>query len=513
MSAAGPTDVSAAAAAGAAGAVEAKIRTTTPTSGHSEEPHLARALQNRHLQMIAIGGAIGTGLFMGSGKTISLAGPAILFVYLIIGFMLFFVMRAMGEVRLSNLEYKSFGDFAGDLLGPWAGFATAWSYWFYWVVVGVADVVAITAYVQVLAPGTPLWLPALVVPVLLLCLNLPTVAAFGELEFWFAIVKVVAILALIITGAVMIGTKFTSPNGSQASLANIWNDGGMFPHGAMGFILGFQIAIFAFGGIELVGTAAAETKDPEKSMPRAINSIPIRVMLFYVGALTVIMAVNPWRTINAGNSPFIGMFTLAGLGIAAIVINLVVLTSAASSANSGIYSTSRMVYGLAGHGNAPRIFGRLSSRRVPQNALMFSCVFMLFGLVMLYAGDSVMGAFVVVTSLGSVIVIFTWSMIMVSYIAYRRRRPHLHAVSVFKMPGSIFMPYVVLVFFALMMVALAQDADTRLGLYVAPIWFVLLGIAWFFNRQTPLQQARIAEWKALAAEEKAVLAKTAPTTR
>ena len=483
--------------------------TKTVATGHSDEPHLARKLSNRHIQMIAIGGAIGTGLFMGSGKTISLAGPAVLFVYMIIGFMLFFVMRAMGEVLLSNLEYKTFGDFAGDLLGPWAGFVVAWSYWFYWVVVGVADIVAITAYVQVLAPGTPLWLPALVVPVLLLTLNLPSVAAFGELEFWFAIIKVVAIIALIVTGAVMIGTHFTSPKGSISSLSNIWNDGGMFPHGALGFVLGFQIALFAFGGIELVGTAAAETKDPLKTMPRAINSIPIRVMLFYVGALSVIMAVNPWRTIEASGSPFIGMFTLAGLGVAAIVVNLVVLTSAASSANSGIYSTSRMIYGLAGHGNAPKVFVKLSKRKVPQNALLFSCMFMLFGLVMLYAGDSVMGAFVVVTSLGSVIVVFTWSMIMVSYIAYLRRRPQLHAASTFKMPGSAFMPYVVLVFFALMIVALAQAADTRLGLYVAPIWFVLLGVAWYFNRQTPLQQARILEWKAEAAAEKMARVQTA----
>jgi D-serine/D-alanine/glycine transporter len=481
--------------------------TGTATTDHSQEPHLARSLSNRHIQMIAIGGAIGTGLFMGSGKTISLAGPAVLFVYMIIGFILFFVMRAMGEILLSNLDYKSFGDFAGDILGPWAGFVTSWSYWFYWVVVGVADVVAITAYVQVLAPGTPLFLPALLVPALLLALNLPSVKAFGELEFWFAIVKVVAILALIVTGAIMIGTHFTSPDGAVARLSNIWNDGGMFPHGAMGFVLGFQIALFAFGGIELVGTAAAETKDPEKTMPRAINSIPIRVMLFYVGALSVIMAVNPWRTINAGGSPFIGMFTLAGLGIAAIVVNLVVLTSAASSANSGIYSTSRMIYGLASHGNAPRAFGKLSKRKVPQNALMFSCVFMLFGLVMLYAGNSVMGAFVVVTSVASVIIIFTWSMIMVSYIAYCRRRPQLHAASAFKMPGSTFMPYVVLTFFALMIVALAQAADTRLGLIVVPLWFLALALAWYFNRQTPLQQARIEEWKAEAAADKVALAK------
>jgi D-serine/D-alanine/glycine transporter len=353
--------------------------------------------------------------------------------------------------------------------------------------------------------AVPLWLPAVVTPLLLLALNLPSVKAFGELEFWFAIVKVVAIIALIATGAWMIVTGFTSPGGAESSVANIWNDGGMFPHGAFGFVLGFQIAIFAFGGIELVGTAAAETKNPEKVMPRAINSIPIRVMLFYVGALAVIMAVNPWRTINATKSPFVNMFELAGLTAAAVVVGLVVLTSAASSANSGIYSTSRMLYGLAADGNAPSRFGRLSRRKVPQNALMFSCVWMLFALVMLYSGNSVMGAFVVVTSLGSVIIIATWSMIMYTYLVYRRRRPHLHEASAFKMPFSRVMPYVVLVFFALMLVALAVDAETRLGLYVAPIWFVLLGFAWRYNSRTPMQQARIAAWKAMADSEKDAL--------
>ncbi len=350
-----------------------------------------------------------------------------------------------------------------------------------------------------------MWIPALLTPLLLLALNLPSVKAFGELEFWFAIVKVVAIVALIATGAYMIATSFTSPDGSVASVANIWNDGGMFPHGISGFILGFQIAIFAFGGIELVGTAAAETKSPEKIMPRAINSIPVRVLLFYVGALAVIMAVNPWRTIDPGNSPFIGMFTLAGLGIAAVVVNLVVLTSAASSANSGIYSTSRMIYGLANDGNAPRTFGKLSSRKVPQNALMFSCMFLMTGMVMLYAGDSVISAFVVITSVASVIIIFTWSMIMVSYIAFRRRRPQLHHHSAFKMPFSRVMPYVVLAFFGFVLVALTRADDTRTGLFVAPIWFAGLGVAWFFNRRTPVQQARIVEWKAVAAAEKAAL--------
>lgn len=267
------------------------------------EQSLRRNLTNRHIQLIAIGGAIGTGLFMGSGKTISLAGPSIIFVYMIIGFMLFFVMRAMGELLLSNLEYKSFSDFASDLLGPWAGYFTGWTYWFCWVVTGMADVVAITAYAQFWFPDLSDWVASLAVIVLLLTLNLATVKMFGEMEFWFAMIKIVAIVSLIVVGLVMVAMHFQSPTGVEASFAHLWNDGGWFPKGLSGFFAGFQIAVFAFVGIELVGTTAAETKDPEKSLPRAINSIPIRIIMFYVFALIVIMSVTPWSFGSPGEKP------------------------------------------------------------------------------------------------------------------------------------------------------------------------------------------------------------------
>ena len=232
--------------------------------GEENAEGLRRNLSNRHIQLIAIGGAIGTGLFMGSGKTISLAGPSIIFVYMIIGFMLFFVMRAMGELLLSNLEYKSFSDFAADLLGPWAGYFTGWTYWFCWVVTGIADVVAITAYAQFWFPGLSQWVASLLCVLVLLSLNLATVKMFGEMEFWFAMIKIVAIVGLIIAGLVMVLTHFQTPTGTVASFSNLWNDGGFFPKGVSGFFAGFQIAVFAFVGIELVGTTAAETKDPQK---------------------------------------------------------------------------------------------------------------------------------------------------------------------------------------------------------------------------------------------------------
>jgi D-serine/D-alanine/glycine transporter len=462
-----------------------QLKPSTKPAVSTQQPHLARSLSNRHIQLIAIGGAIGTGLFMGSGKTISLAGPSVIFVYMIIGFMLFFVMRAMGELLLSNLEYKTFSDFAGDLLGPWAGFFTSWTYWLCWIVTAIAELIAIALYTSFWWPELPLWIPALVAVLLLLGLNLTSVKAFGETEFWFALIKIIAIVTLIVVGLVMVFTKFQSPGGTPASFSNLWNDGGMFPTGPMGFIAGFQIAVFAFVGLELVGTTAAEAQHPEKNLPKAINSIPIRIMLFYVLALVMIMTVTPWREVTADSSPFVTMFALAGLGAAAAVINFVVLTSATSSANSGLYSTSRMLFGLSAEGTAPARFERLTRHKVPANALLFSCSFLLASAVLLYANPSIIAVFTVVTTMSAVLFIFVWTIILVSYIVYRKRRPALHAASKFKMPGGVYMCYVVLLFFAFLIWALTQKTDTLQALLVTPVWFLGLGTVWFTIRRRP----------------------------
>ncbi|THF63043.1 D-serine/D-alanine/glycine transporter [Pseudothauera nasutitermitis] len=452
-------------------------------SGEHDHEHLRRNLSNRHIQLIAIGGAIGTGLFMGSGKTISLAGPSIVFVYTIIGVMLFFVMRALGELLLSNLSYKSFIDFSDDLLGPWAGFFTGWTYWFCWVVTGIADVIAIAAYTQFWFPDLPQWIPALACVGLLLSLNLLTVRLFGEVEFWFAMIKIVAIVALVLTGMVMVFGSFVSPAGHTASLSNLWNDRGMFPHGMMGFFAGFQIAVFAFVGIELVGTTAAEARDPMRTLPRAINSIPVRIIVFYVLALIAIMAVTPWREVVPGKSPFVELFVLAGLPAAAGVINFVVLTSAASSANSGVFSTSRMLYGLSLKGDAPPAFGRLSRASVPANGLLFSCLCLLGGVVLMWAVPDLVEAFTLVTTVSAILFMFVWSLILLSYIAYRRKRAALHQASTYKMPGGVFMCVVCLLFFAFVLVLLSLEADTRQALLVSPLWFAALAVGYRFRRK------------------------------
>lgn len=456
-----------------------------PTPQQETSPHLKRSLSNRHLQLMAIGGAIGTGLFMGSGKTISLAGPSILLVYLIIGFMLFFVMRAMGELLLSNLHYKSFIDFSTDLLGPWAGFYCGWTYWFCWIITAIADVIAISAYAQFWFPGLAPWLPAVLCVLLLLALNLATVKLFGEMEFWFAMIKIVAICALIVTGFGMVVWAVKSPSGHVASLQNLWNDGGFFPMGVDGFLAGFQIAVFAFVGIELVGTTAAETADPERNLPKAINSIPVRIILFYVLALVAIMSVTPWRQVVPGKSPFVELFLLAGIPAAASLINFVVLTSATSSANSGIFSTSRMLFGLAEEGHAPSLFARLSRSAVPSRGLLFSCICLLSGALLVAVAPNVVTAFTLVTTLAAILFMFVWSLILVAYIVYRKRRPEWHEASTYKMPGGAFMCWVCLAFFAFVLVLLALKADTRQALIASPVWFLMVSIAYGIRAKQP----------------------------
>lgn len=460
------------------------------TQGQGEPQNLQRSLSNRHLQLIAIGGAIGTGLFMGSGKTISLAGPSILFIYVMIGVMIFMVMRALGELLLSNLEYKSFIDFSTDLIGPWAGYFVGWTYWLCWVTIGIADLSAIIYYLEFFNAGqsfSPLegLMISSVAVLFVLGLNLVTVKLFGEMEFWFAMVKIIAIIVLILVGLWMIFTGFTSNTGAAASVSNLWAHGGMFPKGLDGFLAGFQIAIFAFVGVELVGTTAAETQDPKRNLPKAVNSIPIRIIIFYVLALFVVMCVTPWNMIDPKVSPFVNLFSQAGIASAAIIMNLVVLSSVMSSMNSGVFSTSRMLFGLSGEKQAPKFFAKLSKVAVPANALLFSALCIFLGAVVQFVykvqtgSNDEVTAFTLATTLSTILFICVWMMIMWSYINYRKRSPELHAQSNFKLPGGVFTCWVVIAFFSATIYFLALDETTFESLKVSPLWLLILAIGYY----------------------------------
>lgn len=436
-----------------------------------ERQELDRGLKNRHVQLIAIGGAIGTGLFLGAGKSIHLTGPSILFAYMITGIILFLLMRALGELLLSNLNYNSFVDFVQDYMGNLAAFLTGWTYWFCWISIAMADLTAVGIYIQFWWPSVPQWMPGLIALVILLLFNLTSVKLFGEIEFWFALIKIIAIIALIVVGLYMIVKGFQTDVGT-ASFSNLWSHGGMFPNGMTGFILSFQMVVFAFAGVELVGLTAGETEDPEKVLPMAINNIPIRIIIFYIGALAVIMSIYPWNAIDPTESPFVRVFLSVGIVAAAGVVNFVVLTSAASACNSAIFSTSRMMYGLANDSNAPAKFKKLTSHKVPSNALFFSTIVILIAVVLNYIIPE--GVFTLITSISTVCFLFIWGITVICHIKYRKTRPELAKKSKFKLPLYPITNYIILAFLSFIAVVLALAEDTRIALFVTPVWFILL---------------------------------------
>lgn len=436
-----------------------------------KEQTLNRGLKNRHVQLIAIGGAIGTGLFLGSGHSIALTGPAILFAYIITGIICFLMMRALGELLLSNTEYHTFIEFVQDYMGEKTAFVTGWTYWFCWISVAMADITAVGIYVKYWFPSIEAWIPSLVTLIILLLMNLVTVKLFGEMEFWFACIKVVAIIALIVLGLYFILTGQPTSAG-VASFSNLWSHGGWFPKGMDGFIQSFQMVVFAFAGIELVGLTAGETENPEKVIPKSINSIPVRIILFYVGALGVIMSIFPWDSVNPDCSPFVEVFLAVGIVGAASMVNFVVLTSAASACNSGVFSTSRLLYSLAKRNHAPGILEILTSKQVPANALFLSVLVICLVVALQYVVAE--GVFVIISSVSTFCFLYIWGIITICHMKFIRKRPDLAAKSVFKMPLFPFLNYLVLAFFAFVIVTLAFNPATRVALFVTPVWFIML---------------------------------------
>ncbi|MDX6362153.1 MAG: amino acid transporter, family, partial [Streptomyces sp.] len=313
-----------------------------------------RGLGARQIQMIAIGGAIGTGLFLGAGKGISKAGPSLILAYAIAGVVIFFIMRALGELLMYRPVSGSFSEYAREFIGPFAGFVTGWTYWLFWVVTGITEVTAAATYMTYWW-DIPQWVSALVFTVILYAVNLISVKLFGELEFWFSMVKVTAIVGMILICAGILTLGF-SDAGDTASVSHLWSDGGFFPHGVGNTLMTLQMVMFAFLAVELVGVTAGESKDPKTVLPKAINTVPWRIAVFYVGALIMILSVVPWTSFQPGVSPFVEAFEKMGLAAGAGIVNFVVLTAALSSCNSGMYSTGRMLRDLALNGQGPKFF-------------------------------------------------------------------------------------------------------------------------------------------------------------
>jgi AAT family amino acid transporter/D-serine/D-alanine/glycine transporter len=452
-----------------------------------EEQDFHRGLKDRHVQMIAIGGAIGVGLFLGSATAIQKAGPGLVVSYAIGGLVIFFIMRALGELLLYRPVSGSFATYAEEFVSPWAGFITGWSYWFMWVVVGMAEITAVAVYVHYWFPGIPQWIPALVALAVLYCVNLIAVELFGELEFWFALIKVVTIIAMMVIGLAIILFNF-GDLGKTASFSNLWTQGGFFPFGALGVVLTLQIVMFAYQGVELIGVTAGEAENPEKVLPHAINSVIYRILVFYIGALLIIMSLVTWNQLSPGTSPFVFVFEKIGIPAAAGIINFVVITAAASSCNSGIFSTGRMLYTLAQVRQAPRAFAKISNRHVPAAGITASALLMLMGVALNYVVPE--RVFVYVTSISLVGSLWTWALIVIAHLGYRKAVAAGEARPVaYRMPGSPYTNWFVVAFLILVAAFLSLDEGTRVALYVAPVWFAILTIGYLMAKSRATQLA------------------------
>jgi amino acid transporter, AAT family len=445
-----------------------------PAAGEGSEggEGYARGLGSRQIQMIAIGGAIGTGLFLGAGRAIHQAGPGLVVMYAVAGTVVFAIMRALGELLTYRPVAGSFADYAREFLGPFTGFATGWTYWLMWVVTGMAEITAAAAYLAYWWPSVPRWTAALGFLVLLLTANLISVRLFGEIEFWLSMIKVTAILGMILTGLAVL-TLGLSAAGDTASVTHLWRHGGVFPHGLARSLLTLQIVMFAYIAVELVGVTAGEAANPRQSLPRAINTLPWRIILFYVGALTVILCVVPWTEFRPGVSPFVAAFAAIGLPFGAGVVNFVVLSAALSSCNSGLYSTGRMLRDLAANGQGPRAFTRLTARRTPALGIAASTAVMSFGVWLNYADPD--GAFTYITAFATVGGVWTWGVILACHIRYRAAvRNREAAPAWFTAPGGAAASWAALGFLALVVVLIGADRQTRISLYGAPVWLAAL---------------------------------------
>jgi len=441
-----------------------------------EAKDLTRGLKDRHIQLIALGGAIGVGLFLGSAKAIHQAGPALLISYAFAGLAVFFVMRALGELLIHRPVAGSFATYAEEYVGPWAGFVTGWTYWFLWVVTGMAELTAIGMYVHYWLPHVPQWIPALAALVTLTAINLIAVKLFGEFEFWFALIKIVTIVGMILLGLAIIMFGFTDL-GATASFSNLWSHGGFAPIGMVGVLMTIQIACFSYTGVELIGVTAGEAENPEKVLPHATNNVTYRILFFYIGALIIIMSLVPWDQLNPNASPFVQVFDRIGIPAAGGFINFVVITAAASSCNSGIFSTGRMLYTLSQFKQAPALFGKVNQRHVPATAILLSAACMLIGVALNYFVPE--EVFTYVTSVVTVGAVWTWGIIVWSHLKYRESVSKGLSKSVFyRMPGAPYANWFVIAFLVLVMFFLAFDAETRVALYVAPAWFALLTIGY-----------------------------------
>jgi aromatic amino acid transport protein AroP len=462
------------------------------TEGHilnSPQQHagLKRGLKNRHIQLIALGGAIGTGLFLGSASVLQAAGPSMILGYAIGGLIAFMIMRQLGEMVAQEPVAGSFSHFAYKYWGDFAGFLSGWNYWVLYVLVGMAELTAVGTYVHFWWPGVPAWISALVCFVGINAINLASVKAYGETEFWFAIVKVVAVIGMILFGGYLL---VSGHGGPQASIANLWRNGGFFPHGFHGLFMMLAVIMFSFGGLELIGITAAEADEPRKSIPKAVNQVIYRIVIFYICSLAVLLSLYPWNQVANGGSPFVMIFSQIGAGLTANVLNVVVLTAALSVYNSGVYANSRMLYGLAEQGNAPRALLKVDRRGVPYMAIGLSALATFTCVVVNYLIPA--EALGVLMALVVAALVLNWALISLTHLKSRKAMVREGRTLVFK---SFWFPvsnWICLAFMAMVLVILVMTPGLAISVWLVPVWLLVMWAGYAAKRRSAAALMRAA---------------------
>jgi amino acid transporter, AAT family len=442
--------------------------------------HLHRSLKNRHLQMIAIGGAVGTGLFYGSAHVLQVAGPAIVASYAIVGVVIYLIMRALGEMCVHEPVTGSFSYYAYRYWGDFAGFFSGWNYWFCYISVSMAELAVVGIYISFWWPAVPSWMSALVCWAVITFVNLFRVRVFGEFEFWASLIKVTAICLMIIMGTFLIVSGYIHGR-PAAGLASLNTMGDWLPYGIKGLFLSFALVIFSFGGVELVGMAAGEVEKPKQVIPRAIRQLVWRILLFYVGSFTVMLIFFPWRAIGLEASPFVQIFAKSGIPEAASIINIVVITAALSVYNSMLFSNGRMLYNLACQGDAPEMFARLSASGIPRNGLIFSSLITLIIVALNFLIPE--KVFFIMMSIASISVLISWLMILFTLLFFRRTMFREGQTPAFPTPLYPYSIYLAAVFLIMTMVLMAFIPDMRPSLVIAPVWVLFLWLIYVLRRK------------------------------
>lgn len=433
----------------------------------TEKKALSRSLSARHVSMIALGGTIGTGLFLGSGESIHKAGPLILVIYLLTGAFVFLMMRALGELLLSDTHKIIFIDFIKEYLGDRWGFIMGWTYWLGWLVIAMSELTAVGNYMQFWFPHVPAWIWELIFLGALYLINITAVKAFGETEFWFALIKIVAILAIIAAAVIMV-LFHTKTNHGYVEFSNLWRFGATSGN-LKEIISAFQMAFFSFLGVEFVGVSAAETKDPQTNIPHAINSVIMRILIFYIGALAAIMIIQPWPNYSAGHSPFVQVFGGIGIKAAAGIINFVVLTAAASSLNSSLFTTGRMLYSLC---KPTSYFARLNKSQTPMRAISFSTLLVAAVVIVNYIFPQ--GAFKLITSIASAGFLVIYMFLMGTHAKYRHSQNFQTSKRRFLMPGAPITDYLTIIFMLIIFGILLFTPETTWTTIATIGWFIII---------------------------------------